>query len=199
MHVMRHDGVVINRVPLFQQVSIFPVIDFERSFQHHDELLPFVCRQGKGIVVRIDVDDERFHVAVRLAARERMVVHVLACVDGIVRKADGVVRFSAAAHHGAVFFRLVVKESPQPYTQCARYLQQRGKRGDVNVVFYAFNLSGGKPCTFRQFVDADFLGGAQILYFFSDNVRAVHSTNIFINYTADKDNKVFLIDNELTC
>ncbi|WP_277235588.1 hypothetical protein, partial [Phocaeicola salanitronis] len=25
---------------------------------------------------------------------------------------------------------------------------------------------------------------------------AVHSTNIFINYTADKDNKVFLIDNE---
>ena len=63
MHMVRHDGIVINRVPFFQHVGAFPVIDFEHTFQHHDELFTFVRRERKRVVVRVDVDDERLHVA----------------------------------------------------------------------------------------------------------------------------------------
>ena len=124
---MRHDGIVINRVPFFQDVSVFAVIDFQHSFQHHDEFLPFVRRERKRVLVRVDVDDERFHVAVCLAPRKRMVMHVLAGVGGVVREADGIVRFPAPADDGARFIVLVIQESAQADSQRARQFQERSQ------------------------------------------------------------------------
>ena len=52
-----------------------------------------------------------------------MILHMLAAVDGIVGETDAVLRLVLTADYGTVLI-LVVKKSPQTYTQYTRYFDE---------------------------------------------------------------------------
>ena len=69
---------------------------------------------------------------------------MLATLDRVVREADAVACFRLAADGGSHFV-LIVKEGAEAYTQYAGYFDKRCQRGQVDVVFDAFNLFDGRP------------------------------------------------------
>lgn len=139
-----------------------------------------MCREVELTVsICIDVDNERLHVTVGLAARQGVIVHVLPGIEGIVRKADGIVGLSVTAYYRTGFIGLVVEEGSQTYPQSTCQLYQRGKRRYINVFFDAGYLFNGKPGTVCQFIQTYFFGHSEASDLFSDNVGFIHSISSF--------------------
>ena len=79
-------------------------------------------RQHKvGILSRHYVDNKRLHVAIRFRLRQRMIFHVLAGMNRIIRETNRIFSFFLTAYHRTDFI-LVVKESTQTHSQHARNL-----------------------------------------------------------------------------
>ena len=124
MHVVGNDGVVIDAISFFKQISIFAVTYFHDTFHDHYKLFTFVRGEYEITVFRSSyIDNKRLHVAVRFRLGQGMIFHVLTALDCIIGEADAVFGFRLAAD-GRTRFILIVKESSQAYTQNTCYFDK---------------------------------------------------------------------------
>lgn len=179
VYVMGNDGVVVDAVSFFEQVSVLAVADFHSALHHHDEFFAFVRGEDELVIVRRShVDDKRFHVAVGLRFGQGVVFHVFPALDCVVREADAVGCLRLAADGGS---RLVpvVEEGAEVCLQYAGYLDEWCQRGQVDIVFDALNLFDGQAGAFCQFFAADVLAFAERFDFLAYNLACVHGKNVF--------------------
>lgn len=169
MYVVRHDRVVIDAVALFQDVCVLAVVDLYDTAQYVDELLSLVRGQDEVLALLGggDLDQERLHVAARLVLRERVIIHVLVSLLGIVRESDTVCLAVFLAAYDGSQLRLVVEERAQAYSQYAGYLDKRRQGGEVQVALDTLDLFDTQSGTLGYLLDGELLRLTDIL-----NLRA---------------------------
>lgn len=175
MYVVRYDGVVVDAVPLVEDVVVASVGNLHGAFHHEDKLLSLMGGEHEvGIVGRHHVDDEGLHVAVGLRARQGVVDHVLAALNGVVGELDAVEALVLAAHHGA-FLLLLIKEGAQTHAQHAGNLDERSQRGQVDVALDTLYLFDADARLAGQFFARESFLFAQRFDFLAYNFVGIHS------------------------
>ena len=111
-----------------------------------------------GSLLGVDVNDERLHVASGLLLSQRVILHVLAGIGGVVRETDAAVALAVGGPcDNRPYSVAVVEECSQTDAQCAGYLDQRPQRGQVLIILYGRNLLDGQAASLSNLLEREVL------------------------------------------
>ena len=143
-HVMGHDGVVIDGLAGLQVIGLAAVDHHQLALEYQDEFLALM-RDGLlfVVLVGIDLDEKRLHVAVALALAQRLID---VAGTGGAAGVHGGVHAAQLVHAGndGIAGELVVQEGAQTDAQRAGHLLQGADGGIYLVIFHAFQKIDGQ-------------------------------------------------------
>ena len=127
MYVVLHDGVVENRVTLFQVVGLLAIDNLYLALHDVDELLTLVSRKLElWTLLRVDVNHERFHMTTSFLLCQWVILHVLAGINGAIAETDTAICLAilGTGNNGTQCLAIVNKGT-QSYAYCTGNLNQR--------------------------------------------------------------------------